>query len=645
MIITLKDGSKKEYAQAMSIIDIARDISEGLARVACVGEVDGQVEDLRTVLDKDCELNILTVKDEAGLAALRHTASHVMAQAIKRLYPSAKLAIGPSIADGFYYDIDFETPITAEDLENIEAEIKKIIKEALPLERFTLPREEALALMKEKEEPYKVELIEDLPEGEEISFYKQGEFTDLCAGPHLMNTKEVGKAYKLTSIAGAYWRGNEHNKMLTRIYATAFAKKEELEAYVTMMEEAKKRDHRKLGKELGLFMMHEAGPGFPFFLPKGMVLKNTLLEYWREIHKKAGYVEISTPIILNRSLWETSGHWDHYKDNMYTTVIDDQDYAIKPMNCPGGVLVYASEPRSYRDLPLRMGELGIVHRHEKSGQLHGLMRVRCFTQDDAHIFMTPEQIKDEIKGVAQLIDSVYKLFGFKYHVELSTLPEDSMGSDEDWEMATDGLRSALDEMGLDYVVNEGDGAFYGPKIDFHLVDAIGRTWQCGTIQLDFQLPQRFELEYIGADGEKHRPIMIHRVAFGSIERFIGILIEHFAGAFPTWLAPVQVKVLPISDKYMDYAEKVKAALDAENIRAEVDTRSEKIGYKIREAQKNKIPYMLVVGQKEEEEGAVSVRSRFKGDEGQASLDSFIENIKKEIASREARAVEVKAEQK
>ncbi|MBS5299560.1 MAG: threonine--tRNA ligase [Clostridiaceae bacterium] len=645
MIITLKDGSKKEYAQAMPIIDIARDISEGLARVACVGEVDGQVEDLRTVLDKDCELNILTAKDEAGLAALRHTASHVMAQAIKRLYPSAKLAIGPSIADGFYYDIDFETPITADDLEKIEAEMKKIIKEALPLERFTLPREEALALMKEKEEPYKVELIEDLPEGEEISFYKQGEFTDLCAGPHLMNTKEVGKAYKLTSIAGAYWRGNEHNKMLTRIYATAFAKKEELEAYVTMMEEAKKRDHRKLGKELGLFMMHEAGPGFPFFLPKGMVLKNTLLEYWREIHKKAGYVEISTPIILNRSLWETSGHWDHYKDNMYTTVIDEQDYAIKPMNCPGGVLVYASEPRSYRDLPLRMGELGIVHRHEKSGQLHGLMRVRCFTQDDAHIFMTPDQIKDEIKGVAQLIDSVYKLFGFKYHVELSTRPEDSMGSDADWEMATDGLRSALDEMGLDYVVNEGDGAFYGPKIDFHLVDAIGRTWQCGTIQLDFQLPQRFELEYIGADGEKHRPIMIHRVAFGSIERFIGILIEHFAGAFPTWLAPVQVKVLPISDKYMDYAEKVKAALDAENIRAEVDTRSEKIGYKIREAQKNKIPYMLVVGQKEEEEGVVSVRSRFKGDEGQASLDSFIENIKKEIASREARAVEVKAEQK
>ena len=436
--------------------------------------------------------------------------------------------------------------------------------------------------------------------------------------------------------------------MLTRIYATAFAKKEELEAYITMMEEAKKRDHRKLGKELGLFMMHEAGPGFPFFLPKGMVLKNTLLDYWREIHKKAGYVEISTPVILNRSLWETSGHWDHYKDNMYTTVIDEQDYAVKPMNCPGGVLVYASEPRSYRDLPLRLGELGLVHRHEKSGQLHGLMRVRCFTQDDAHIFMTPEQIKEEIKGVAQLIDSVYSLFGFQYHeyfVELSTRPEDSMGSDEDWEMATDGLRSALDEMGLDYVVNEGDGAFYGPKIDFHLVDAIGRTWQCGTIQLDFQLPQRFELEYIGADGEKHRPIMIHRVAFGSIERFIGILIEHFAGAFPTWLAPVQVKVLPISDKYLDYAGKVKAALDEAGIRAELDVRSEKIGYKIREAQKNKIPYMLVVGQKEEEEGVVAVRSRFKGDEGQRSLDAFIEGLKKEIASREARAVEVKQEQK
>ena len=640
MKITLKDGSVKEYAQAMSVLDIASDISAGLARVACAGEVDGERVDLRTVVDKDCTLNILTAKDEGGLATLRHTASHVMAQAIKRLYPEAKLAIGPSIADGFYYDIDFASPIAAEDLEKIEAEMKKIVKEALPIERFTLPRNEAIALMKEKEEPYKVELIEDLPEGEEISFYRQGDFTDLCAGPHLMNTKEVGKAYKLTSIAGAYWRGDEHNKMLTRIYATAFGKKEELEAYLTMLEEAKKRDHRKLGKELGLFMMHDAGPGFPFFLPKGMVLKNTLLDYWRQLHKKAGYVEISTPIILNRSLWETSGHWDHYKNNMYTTVIDGQDYAIKPMNCPGGVLTYASEPRSYRDLPLRMGELGIVHRHEKSGQLHGLMRVRCFTQDDAHIFMTPEQIKDEIMGVAKLINEVYTLFGFKYHVELSTRPEDSMGSDEDWEMATEGLRSALDALGLDYVVNEGDGAFYGPKIDFHLVDAIGRTWQCGTIQLDFQLPQRFELEYQGADGEKHRPIMIHRVVFGSIERFIGILIEHFAGAFPTWLAPVQVKVLPISDKYADYAEKVRKQLDDAGIRVEVDTRAEKIGYKIREAQMQKVPYMVIVGQKEEEEGLVSVRSRFASDEGQKNPEEFIKALKEEIDSKIQREVKV-----
>ena len=636
MKVTLKDGSVKEYAQAMSVIDIAKDLSEGLARVACAGEVDGEVVDLRTVVDHDAAVNILTAKDEKGLAALRHTTSHVMAQAVKRLYPNTKLAIGPSIADGFYYDMEFETPLTSDDFEKIEAEMKKIVKEDLKIERFTLPREKAIEFMKEKEEPYKVELIEDLPEGEEISFYQQGEFVDLCAGPHLMSTKEVGKAFKIMSLAGAYWRGDEHNQMLTRLYATAFAKKDELEAYITMMEEAKKRDHRKLGKELGLFMMHEAGPGFPFFLPKGMVLKNTLLDYWREIHRKAGYVEISTPVILNRSLWETSGHWDHYKNNMYTTVIDGEDYAIKPMNCPGGVLVYASEPRSYRDLPLRMGELGLVHRHEKSGQLHGLMRVRCFTQDDAHIFMTPEQIKDEIKGVAGLINEVYSLFGFQYHVELSTRPEDSMGSDEDWEMATDALRSALDELQLPYVVNEGDGAFYGPKIDFHLVDCIGRTWQCGTIQLDFQLPQRFELEYVGADGEKHRPIMIHRVVFGSIERFIGILIEHFAGAFPTWLAPVQVKVLPISDKYMDYAQNVLDKLTEAGIRAEVDTRAEKIGYKIREAQTAKIPYMLVVGQKEEEENTVSVRSRAAGDEGARSLDTFIADILKEIETKENR---------
>ena len=636
MKVTLKDGSVKEYAQAMSVIDIAKDLSEGLARAACAGEVDGEVVDLRTVVDHDAAVNILTAKDEKGLAALRHTTSHVMAQAVKRLYPNTKLAIGPSIADGFYYDMEFETPLTSDDFEKIEAEMKKIVKEDLKIERFTLPREKAIEFMKEKEEPYKVELIEDLPEDEEISFYQQGEFVDLCAGPHLMSTKEVGKAFKIMSLAGAYWRGDEHNQMLTRLYATAFAKKDELEAYITMMEEAKKRDHRKLGKELGLFMMHEAGPGFPFFLPKGMVLKNTLLDYWREIHRKAGYVEISTPVILNRSLWETSGHWDHYKNNMYTTVIDGEDYAIKPMNCPGGVLVYASEPRSYRDLPLRMGELGLVHRHEKSGQLHGLMRVRCFTQDDAHIFMTPEQIKDEIKGVAGLINEVYSLFGFQYHVELSTRPEDSMGSDEDWEMATDALRSALDELQLPYVVNEGDGAFYGPKIDFHLVDCIGRTWQCGTIQLDFQLPQRFELEYVGADGEKHRPIMIHRVVFGSIERFIGILIEHFAGAFPTWLAPVQVKVLPISDKYMDYAQSVLNKLTEAGIRAEVDTRAEKIGYKIREAQTAKIPYMLVVGQKEEEENTVSVRSRAAGDEGARSLDTFIADILKEIETKENR---------
>lgn len=629
MIITLKDGSQKEYAQAMSVLDIAKDISEGLARMAACGEVDGEVKDLRYVVDKDCKLSIHTASDSEGLAAYRHTASHIMAQAIKRLYPEVKLAIGPSIADGFYYDIDSETPITADDLEKIEAEMKKIVKADYPISRFTKPRNEAIAFMKERREPYKVELIEDLPENSEISFYEQGEFVDLCAGPHLMSTKPV-KAFKLTSLAGAYWRGDEHNKMLTRIYGTAFPKKAELEEYLTMMEEAKKRDHRKLGRELGLFMMNEAGPGFPFFLPNGMVLKNNLLDYWHKLHAMNDYQEISSPVILNRTLWETSGHWDHYKDNMYTTVIDEQDFAIKPMNCPGSILVYESEPRSYRDLPLRLAELGLVHRHEKSGQLHGLMRVRCFTQDDAHIFLAPEQIKDEITKVAKLIDEVYNQFGFKYHVELSTRPEDSMGSDEDWELATEGLRGALDEMGLPYVVNEGDGAFYGPKIDFHLEDSIGRTWQCGTIQLDFQLPLRFNLEYTGADGEKHRPIMIHRVAFGSVERFIGILIEHFAGAFPAWLAPVQVKVLPISDKYAEYGKKVQSALKEAGIRAEIDTRSEKIGYKIREAQTRKIPYMLVVGAKEEEEGLVSVRSRKEGDLGQRALDVFIKDVKEEI---------------
>ena len=640
MKITLKDGSVREYDKSMSVYEIASDISEGLARVAMAGEVNGEVVDLRTVVSEDCELNILTFQDEGGKDTFRHTSSHILAQAVKRLYPETKLAIGPAIADGFYYDVDRDIPFTTEDLEKIEKEMKKIVKEALPVESFTLPREEAIALMKEKEEPYKVELIEDLPEDAIISFYKQGEFTDLCAGPHLMNTKTV-KAFKLTSLAGAYWRGNEKNKMLTRIYGTSFTKKADLDEYLERLEEAKKRDHRKLGKELGLFMLREEGPGFPFFLPKGMALKNALLEYWREIHTKNGYVEISTPIMLSRHLWETSGHWDHYKENMYTTVIDEQDFAVKPMNCPGGILVYESEPRSYRDLPIRMGELGIVHRHEKSGQMHGLMRVRCFTQDDAHIFMTPEQVKDEIKGVATLIDEVYKMFGFKYHVELSTRPEDSMGSDEDWKLATDALRDALDSLGMDYVVNEGDGAFYGPKIDFHLEDSIGRTWQCGTIQLDFQLLLRFNLEYTGADGEKHRPIMIHRVAFGSIERFIGILIEHFAGAFPTWLAPVQVKVLPISDKHLEYGEKVYAALKDAGIRVEIDTRAEKIGYKIREAQMQKIPYMLVVGAKEEEEGKVSVRSRFAGDEGQKCLKDFLCDLKKEISGKVRRSMESK----
>ena len=624
MKVTLKDGSVKEYAQPMSVIDIAKDISEGLARAACAGE-----------------LNILTFDSEGGAAAFRHTTSHIMAQALKRLYPDAKLAIGPSISDGFYYDIDSETPLTADDLTKIEAEMKKVVKEAWPITRFTKSRDDAIAYFKEKDEPYKVELIEDLPEDAEISFYQQGEFVDLCAGPHLMTTKPV-KAFKLTSLAGAYWRGSEKNKMLTRIYGTAFTKKADLEEHLARIEEAKKRDHRKLGKELGLFMIREEGPGFPFFLPKGMVLKNTLLDYWRDLHRKNGYVEVSTPIILSRHLWENSGHWDHYKDNMYTTVIDDADFAVKPMNCPGGMLVYKSEPHSYKDLPLRVGELGLVHRHEKSGQLHGLMRVRCFTQDDAHIFMTQEQIRQEIKGVAKLIDEVYNLFGFKYHVELSTRPEDSMGSDEDWEIATDGLRGALEDLGLDYVINEGDGAFYGPKIDFHLEDSIGRTWQCGTIQLDMQMPQRFDLEYTGADGEKHRPVMIHRVAFGSVERFIGILIEHFAGAFPTWLSPVQVKVLPISDKYMDYAQNVLAQLNEAGIRAEIDTRAEKIGYKIREARLQKIPYMLVVGAKEEEEKAVSVRSRFKGDEGQKDLQTFIADILEEIRTKEIRKVEEEA---
>ena len=595
------------------------------------------------VLEKNGQVIEGNFEEKEVKEAFWHTSAHVLAQAVKRLYPDTKCAIGPAIDNGFYYDFDFSFPFTEENLAAIEKEMKKIVKQSLPLEVFEVTKEKALDYMKERQEDYKVEMIEELPEGETITFYKQGDYEEFCAGPHVSNTCVI-KAIKLLSTAGAYWRGDEKNKMLTRIYGISFPKAAELKDYLNMLEEAKKRDHRKLGKELGLFTIMEEGPGFPFFLPKGMILKNTLIDYWRKMHTREGYEEISTPILLNRQLWETSGHWDHYRENMYTTVIDDMDFAVKPMNCPGGMLVYKAEPRSYKDLPLRVGELGLVHRHEKSGQLHGLMRVRCFTQDDAHIFMMPEQIRDEIKGVVALIDEVYSLFGFKYHVELSTRPENSMGTDEDWELATEGLRGALNDLGLDYVVNEGDGAFYGPKIDFHLTDSIGRTWQCGTIQLDMQLPQRFELEYTGADGEKHRPIMIHRVAFGSIERFIGILIEHFAGAFPTWLAPVQVKVLPISDKYMDYANKVLDELNAAGVRAEVDSRAEKIGYKIRETQMQKIPYMLVVGEKEQEADLVSVRSRFAGDEGQKNLETFIADIQKEIADRVKREV-VKEDEK
>ncbi len=570
---------------------------------------------------------------EDELPVLRHTASHIMAQAVQRLYPGTKLAIGPAIDDGFYYDFDKEGGFSPEDLEKIEAEMKKIVKENLKLETYTLPRAEAIEFLKSKGEDYKVMLVEDLPEDAPISFYRQGDFTDLCAGPHALYTKAV-KAFKLLSIAGAYWRGDEHNKMLTRIYGTAFDSKEALEQYLTMLEEAKKRDHRKLGKELGLFAIMEEGPGFPFFLPKGMVLKNTLIEYWRELHNREDYVEISTPMILNQALWLRSGHWDHYKDNMYTTTIDDEIYCVKPMNCPGGMLVYKTEPRSYRDLPIRMGELGLVHRHEKSGTLHGLFRVRCFTQDDAHIFMTDGQVEQEIEGVVRLIDEVYTKFGFKYHVELSTRPEDSMGSDEDWEKATNALISAMEQMGLDYVVNEGDGAFYGPKIDFHLEDSLGRTWQCGTIQLDFQMPQRFELEYTGSDGEKHRPIMLHRVAFGSIERFIGILTEHYAGRFPVWLSPVQVRVLSVSEKSFDYASSVAAKLKSAGIRAELDNRDEKIGYKIREAQLQKVPYMLILGEKESEDGSiVAVRSRDAGDLGAVKTDEFIAKVLRETKER------------
>ena len=563
----------------------------------------------------------------------RHTTSHVLAQAVKRLYPEAKLAIGPAIEDGFYYDIDIEKPFTPEDLEALEAEMRKICKEKIKLERFELPREEAIAFMQEREEPYKVELIQDLPEDAVISFYKQGDFTDLCAGPHLDSTGRIkGNAIKLTTVNGAYWRGDSSRKMLQRIYGTCFPSKAELDAYLARIEEAKKRDHRKLGRELGLFAFRDEAPGFPFYLPKGMVLKNTLIDYWRQVHKKWDYLEISTPQIMKRTLWETSGHWDHYKDNMYTTVIDEEDFAIKPMNCPGSILVYDLEPHSYRDLPLRYGELGLVHRHELSGALHGMFRVRCFTQDDAHILLAKDQIKDEVIRIAQLFDEVYTLFGLPYTIELSTMPEDHIGSVEDWDIATAALADAITSIGKTYEINPGDGAFYGPKLDFHIEDSLGRTWQCGTIQLDYQLPGRFDLEYVGADGEKHCPVMIHRVVFGSIERFIGVITEHFAGAFPTWLSPVQVKILPITDRSMDYAKDVAAKLEAAGVRTEVDERNEKLGFKIREAQMEKVPYKLVVGDKEAESGTVAVRTR-DADKGDMPLDEFMAKLQEEIATK------------
>lgn len=629
--VTLKGDVVKQYENNTTIAQVASSLGAGLYKAACVGRVNGEVKDLRTPLTEDCKVEILTFDDVDGKHAFWHTSSHILAQAVKRLYPKALLAIGPAIADGFYYDFDVDTPFTPEDLEKITSEMKKIVKEKLAVEWFTLPVDEALELM--KDEPYKCELIEEhASQGEAISFYKQGEWLDLCAGPHLMDTSTV-KAIKLTSATGAYWRGSEKNKMLCRIYGTSFPKAAQLEEHLERIEEAKRRDHRKIGRDLGLFTMLDEGPGFPFFLPNGMVLKNLLVDYWREIHRKAGYQEISSPIMLNQSLWLRSGHWDHYKDNMYTTEIDEQNFAIKPMNCPGGMLVYKTKPHSYKDLPLRMGELGLVHRHEMSGALHGLMRVRCFTQDDAHIFMTPEQIKDEIKGVVSLIDTVYSVFGFKYHIELSTQPEDSMGSKEDWDKATDALRDAISELGYDYVINEGDGAFYGPKLDFHLTDCLGRTWQCGTIQLDFQMPERFDLEYTGADDQKHRPIMIHRVVFGSIERFIGILIEHFAGAMPLWLAPVQMSVLPIGDRQLEYAKGIVEKLEQSGFRVTLDDRNEKIGYKIRENQLQKIPYMLVIGDKEMEADAVAVRSRSKGDLGAVSIEEFIKQANEEVKSK------------
>jgi len=630
--VTLKGQEKITVPKGTPVMEIAKNISRKLAEEALVAKVNDRLVDLDFELQEDCDLEILTFNDEEGRRAFWHSSSHVMAQAVKRLFPDVKLSIGPAIDEGFYYDFDRDESFTPEDLEKIEEEMKKIVAEDYKFKRIDIERQKALQKLKEMGEPYKVELVEDLPEDAPISFYQQGEFVDLCAGPHIPSTKRI-KAFKLTSLAGAYWRGDEKNKMLQRIYEVSYPKKSMLDEYLKRIEEAKKRDHRKLGKELGLFSIHEEGPGFPFFHPKGMILWNILTDFWRKEHYKRGYQEIKTPIILNEELWRKSGHWDHYKENMYFTKIDEHDYAIKPMNCPGSVLLYKTEGRSYRDLPLRLAEIGLVHRHELSGVLHGLMRVRCFNQDDAHIYMMPSQIEDEIIGVIDLIDHFYKIFGFEYNVELSTRPENSMGSDELWEKATNALQNALDKKGLSYKINEGDGAFYGPKIDFHLKDSIGRTWQCGTIQLDFQMPERFDLTYIGPDGEKHRPVMIHRVIFGSIERFIGILIEHYAGAFPVWLAPVQVRILPISEKHLDYARKIKAKLEDAEIRVELDERNEKIGYKIRDAQMQKVPYMVIVGDKEVSEGKVAVRVREQGDIGQMALEEFVQEVNKKIRDK------------
>lgn len=623
MNITLKDGNVLHFDEPTSVLDIAKSISEGLARNTLGAMVNGKVADIRDIISEDAEVTLLTFHDKDGKKVFWHSSSHLLAQAVKRLYPETKLAIGPAVDNGFYYDFDREVPFTTEDLEKIEKEMKAIVKENLEISRFELPRAEAIALMEKKGEDYKVELINDLPEDATISFYQQGDFVDLCAGPHLTKTKEI-KAFKLTKVAGAYWRGSEDNKMLTRIYGTAFPKQKELTEYLTMVEEAKKRDHRKLGKELELFTMYDEGPGFPVFLNKGMILKDQLLKYWKMVHKRNNYQEISTPIMMNKSLWETSGHWGYYRENMYSSEVDGEIFAIKPMNCPGGMLAYKTKRHSYKELPLRMAELGLVHRHEMSGALHGLMRVRSFTQDDAHIFMARDQVTDEIINVINLIDEVYQKFGFSYHVELSTRPEKSIGAQEDWDMAENALKDALNQKGLDYILNEGDGAFYGPKIDFHLKDCLGRTWQCGTIQLDFQLPQRFELEYTASDNSQQRPIMLHRVAYGSIERFIGILIEHYAGAFPYWLAPEQVRVLSISEDFNAYAEEVAASLDAKGVRVETDLRNERIGYKIREATSHKIPYLLIVGENERNSQKVSVRPRGQQKNEEMDITAFLQ---------------------